>query len=274
MIVRAALGFGVAGLLAMALSFPAQAQEGKRCKGGKELYQGRCLYPDEIARAKAEAEKKRQADEARHKAEKEKRLAQEQAAKDDMACAAARRADTLDSWQHYLGDFPDGRCKPEADGRIAALAPPKPVQPTSPASASPSPAPPPVEDKSTGWLGQSPLVWIGFGIGAAGFITWGIAGGVAIGKRSTLNDECPDKVCPSSAQGDLDSAMASAHASTVGMVIGFAGSAVGVVGLLLPLFGAGDTKTGGPAPDASPSDPPVTARVMVGPGSIGLSGRF
>jgi hypothetical protein len=271
---RSALGLGVAGLLAMASAFPALAQEPKRCKGGKELYQGRCLYPDEIARAKADAEKKRQADEARHKAEKEKRLAQERAAKDDAACAAAHRTDTLASWKQYLSDFPDGRCKPEADGRVAALEPPaKPVEPPPPPTM-PDSAPPPVEDKSTGWLGQSPLVWIGFGVGAAGFLTWGIAGGVAIGKRSTLNDECPDKVCPSSAQGDLDSAMAAAHASTVGMVIGFAGSAVGIVGLLLPLFGVGDAKAESPAPEASPSEAPVSAHWVVGPGDLRLVGKF
>jgi hypothetical protein len=117
-------------------------------------------------------------------------------------------------------------------------------------------------------------MWIGIGVGAAGFLIWGIAGGVAIGKRSTLEGECSDKICPASAQGDLDSAMAAAHASTVGMVVGFAGAAVGIVGLLLPVFDSGDSKPESPEPEASPEDVPVAVRVLVGPGSIGLQGSY
>ena len=270
------IGLGLASLGAMAAPTAAHAEEAKRCKGGKQLYQGKCLYPDEIARLKADAEKKRQTDEARRKAEKDKKAAQEQAAKDDVACAEARRADTLESWQQYVADFPDGHCKQEAADRMTALAP-KPEQPPPP----PPQPPPPPPAENEGWLGQSPLVWIGFGVGAAGFLTWGIAGGVAISKRSTLDDECSsDKVCPSSAQGDLDSAMAAAHASTVGMVVGFAGSAVGIVGLLLPLIEAGAAQPDGsepgssPDPSASPADAPVAVRVLVGPGSVNLQGRF
>jgi hypothetical protein len=271
---RAWAGLAVAGLAAFALATPLHAEEGKRCKGGKQLFQGRCLYPDEIARLKAESEKKRQADEARRKAEKDKRLAQEQAARDDLACTEARQTTNADRWKQYLADFPDGRCAGEAHGRIAALAP-------RPAEPAPLPPPPPAlppepkaEQEDDSWLGPSPLVWIGFGVGAAGFLTWGIAGGVAIGKRSALDEQCPDKVCPSSAQGDLDSATAAAHASTVGMVVGFAGAAVGILGLLLPVFTATDEQAEKPTPAPSEGDAPVAVELVLAPGTVGLQGTF
>jgi hypothetical protein len=250
---------------ALGQASPASAEDAKRCKGGKELYQGRCLYPDEVQKLKVDAERKRAADAERKKAEQERKEAGERAQHDAQACSKAREADTATGWEEYSKAFPDGSCDKEATARIAALkaqqAPPPPPPPPPPAPTEP-PEPGP---------GVSPLVWIGFGVAAAGFITWGVAGGIAIGRESALAEDCPDKVCPADKQGDLDNAMTAAHVSTVGMVFGFAGAAVGVVGLLLPLFEA-KPATEPAAPDKGA--PQLELEPLISLGAVGLGGRF
>ncbi len=102
--------------------------------------------------------------------------------------------------------------------------------------------------------------WVGFGVGAAGFIVGGVTGGVTLGRVSDLDEQCPNRSCPATVQEDLDEAEVISHVSTVGFAVGGLGVAVGVVGLIL-----GDSST----------DPQqVGLEPWVGPGSAGLRGRF
>jgi hypothetical protein len=123
-----------------------------------------------------------------------------------------------------------------------------------PGPPSPAPAPP-----RKGPL--SPLVWIGFGAGAAGLIVGGVAGGVAAARAGDLEERCPDGRCDARDEAivdDYDAAFVSAHVSTAGFILAGVGVAVGVVGLFLPR---------GKAEAA-------TLLPWVGPASAGLWGRF
>lgn len=104
------------------------------------------------------------------------------------------------------------------------------------------------------------LVYGGFGVGAAGFIVGTIAGVATLSKASDLEKACNSGPCPPEQQDTIDGANNLANLSNIGFVLGFAGAAVGVVGLTL-------WKSDAPGETAS-----VTA--VVGPASAGLSGKF
>jgi hypothetical protein len=118
-------------------------------------------------------------------------------------------------------------------------------------------------DRPTGTTSSTPpLVYVGFGIAAAGVVVGGVTGVLALSKGSTLKDACPDAHCGPSQQDALHDARALGTVSTISFVVAGAGATLGVIGLL--------TK-----PSATP--PPTTgvsARLTVGLGTIGLVGSF
>lgn len=255
---------------------PAAAEDGsKRCRGGKQFYQGECRYPDEIQRLQAEAARQRAAEAARRKAEKERKAqekeAEEKKARDVVACSNARQADSLTGWQQYQTDFPDGTCAQEAAERIAALQPKQ--APTAPPPTPPPPMVPTEVEESSAEI--SPLVWIGLGVGVAGLVTFGVAGGVAMHRESKLADECPDASCAPDQQDALDKAMLSAHVSTVGLIIGGMGVTILTIGLVLP----GDDDAEGPtaaepAAEPEPQAESAALQLLLRPGSVGLRAQF
>lgn len=115
--------------------------------------------------------------------------------------------------------------------------------------------------------GVHPLVWVGFGTAAVGLTVGVITGGVAASKSSELDDECPNKVCPPERESDLDALNAVAHTSTVFLVLGGIGAAVGVVSLVV-LSADGDEDDG----DDEARAPIV--RLLAQPGGVTVSGRF
>lgn len=247
-------------------SSPAGAEE-QRCKGTKQLYAGKCLYPDEIARLQEQERQRRAAAEAaRHKAEAERAERAKKEA-DVVACDQAKKADGAADWQKYLAEHPDGSCVEQARARLTAIeaASQPAAAPTASASATDEAAPPEAEEGSSE---ISPLVWVGVALAGAGAITWGVAGGLLVGKSSELETSCPDQRCPDDRQEDLDSAKLTAHVSTVGVVVTGVGVAIGVVGLLWPLFESGDE----PAMDATTET--VSAEPWLGPGFAGVQGKF
>jgi hypothetical protein len=102
------------------------------------------------------------------------------------------------------------------------------------------------------------------GVGVAVGTVFGI---LALGKKSSLDHDCPTKsTCPSSSQGDIDGLKTDSTVSTVGFGLGIVGVAVGAV-LLATSHGHE-----GQAASSETTSPRVTA--WVGPGSIGLRGAF
>lgn len=71
--------------------------------------------------------------------------------------------------------------------------------------------------------------WVAFGVGGAAAVAAGITGGVAASKKSTLEDNCPNKQCPQSEWDTLDSANTLATTASVLIAVAGVGLAAGVV---------------------------------------------
>ncbi len=121
----------------------------------------------------------------------------------------------------------------------------------------PEPAPTTPDEADSG--GISPLVWVGFGVAGVGLIVGGITGGLAMSEGSSLDDQCAGEGCT---QDDIDSGMAVAHVSTASFAVAGVGAAVGLVGLLM---------SGSSEPEEAAG---FQIEPIVGPGSLGLQGRF
>ncbi|MGO8992738.1 MAG: hypothetical protein ACLQVI_05385 [Polyangiaceae bacterium] len=133
-----------------------------------------------------------------------------------------------------------------------------PAPATSPAPESTPQAPPP-EPKS-----KTPA-FVALGVGVVGVAVGSIFGVVALGTKSTLDGECPNKNCPSSSdQSTINSLGTQAWVSTIGFGVGIVGLGVGTVLLVTGGSSSASTKTG--------KGPHVTP--YFGPGSAGLTGTF
>lgn len=113
----------------------------------------------------------------------------------------------------------------------------------------------------------SPLVFAGFGVGAAGLIAGAVTGGLALSKAKDVHEVCPDNKClydndRAQIQADNDTAHVLANVSNVSLALGVVGVGVGIVGIFLS---GGDKK---PEPQAA------ALRVNVGVGYLGLGGAF
>jgi hypothetical protein len=116
----------------------------------------------------------------------------------------------------------------------------------------------------------SPLVWAGFGVGAAGLITGTVTGVLHLTKISSIKDRyCGGGTsCDPGYQEQVDNARTTATIADIAFGVGIAGVAVGVVGLFL-------------SPSSSDGDH-ATARVKTGPwceptigvASLGMHGGF
>ena len=106
----------------------------------------------------------------------------------------------------------------------------------------------------------SPLVYVGFGVGAAGLVVGGVAGAMSLSHAAEAKEFCANDVCAPAASEDLEASKKWGNISTIGFAVGGVGIAVGIVGL---------ATSGG-------SERPTTARVepVIGPRWTGVRGRF
>ncbi len=118
----------------------------------------------------------------------------------------------------------------------------------------------------------STLAWVGIGTGAAGLLTLGgglVVGSLAKSKESTALEGCRGegdaRVCPTSAETEIDSAASMASTANILLIAGGALAATGVV-----LFFVGGEETVG-ASSAHLRFAPVP---LVGGGGLVASGRF
>lgn len=104
---------------------------------------------------------------------------------------------------------------------------------TPAAAASPSgvPSTPPEQDVPAPG-GTSPLVYVGFGVGAAGIVVGSVTGILSLSKTSSVKDQCDGNRCPTSAEGDADSAKTLANVSNIGFGVGIIGIGLGIYGLV------------------------------------------
>jgi hypothetical protein len=107
------------------------------------------------------------------------------------------------------------------------------------------------------------LGYVALGIGGAGVVVGSIFGGLALGKKSSLDDACKVKSnCPANAQDDIDALHTDATVSTVGFVVGGVGLAAGLIVLLTTSSSAPHATTG------------FAVHPVVTPGSVGAWGSF
>jgi hypothetical protein len=150
------------------------------------------------------------------------------------------------------------------------------VDPTAVASAAPLPAgattlaasTAPVAPASTDGSGgpsRGPAI-AAFAVGGVGLVVGTVFGVLALGSKSTLDSECVNKTCASSAQSDIDSLSSKATVSTIGFGVGIAGVAVGAI--LLAVQHGGEKSAAAaqaPRPHWSP---------WIGAGTAGVGGTF
>jgi hypothetical protein len=142
------------------------------------------------------------------------------------------------------------------DPNYKAAPPPPPVGPTI-TNAVPT-LPPAGDDgpRVPAWA------WAGYGVGAAGLLGGGIAGGIALSKKGSLG--CGGTVfCKPDQQSAIDSVKAASTASTILFVVGGVGAAVGIAGTVYGL-----------TRDGAKDKTSWTLTPRVGLASVGLEGTF
>ena len=143
----------------------------------------------------------------------------------------------------------------DPNAAAAAAPPPTPAAPVRPAT--PISHPPSVPESK-----PKTAAYVLLGVGAAGLVTGGVTGVMALGKKNDL--DCPDKECPPGTQQDnLDSAKTLALVSTIGFGVGIAGAVVGTILLV----------SGGKSESPQTATLPRT-RPYVRGNTIGLEGSF
>lgn len=136
-----------------------------------------------------------------------------------------------------------------------------------------TPLPPPPPDGNDSELPNNGLMWAGYGA-AAGFIVIGsVTGGVSLAAASDAKAQCTGNICPTTAESDGSTSLATAHVSTVSFILAAVGAGVGTYGLL---WGEGGLLNSGH--DAGGADAASSTAVdlapIVAPGFVGVTGRF
>ena len=151
-------------------------------------------------------------------------------------------------------------------GDVPAVAPGAVSAPASSSDGSKTEAPsaatvPPGGDAGTS-QSTSSLAYVGFGVGAVGFVAGGITGALAFSKAGAAQDQCTDNICPPNAQSDIDSSKSMGTISTISFAVGVVGAAVGIYGLMSP------------SEPESPAASRIRVQPAVGLGNVGLMGQF
>jgi hypothetical protein len=164
----------------------------------------------------------------------------------------------------------------ENDPNAAAAAATGPAAPvTGPAAPAGGVSAPPAESEG----GGSSVKTIGIvlmGVGAAGLAAGAITGIMAMGKHSSLSDECPDGKCAEDKQSDIDGYKTLGTVSTVGFIAGGVLAAGGAV-----LFFTAP-KEGSRSASLEPwialphrrAEPRAFVSPVIGPLSVGAVGTF
>jgi hypothetical protein len=153
----------------------------------------------------------------------------------------------------------------ETDNKVAALqfAPPVAVAPPPP-SIETTPLPPPQKDQQKPKTGSSQrtLGWVVLTLGGIGVGVGAVTGIMASGKKSDLENVCPDLThCPESSRGDVDSYNNLRTVSSIGFIAGGVGVAAGLVLVFT-------------APKSAPEQSRRRVQPFVGLGTAGVRGAF
>lgn len=124
------------------------------------------------------------------------------------------------------------------------------------------------------------LIFGGFGLGIVGVGVGSVTGLMSISKVSDVKQGCPNNVCPTTSQGDIDSAKSLGTISTIAFIAGGLGIGAGIIGLVLQSKQS-STESAPPAgtsassgSSASSAKTTLTLRPDVGPTWLGMHGSF
>ncbi len=139
---------------------------------------------------------------------------------------------------------------------------PAPAPVTAPQPLMPEQQPPPPASASSN--SAKTIGYVLIGVGAAGVVTGGITGAMALQKKGDL--DCPDNHCGGAQKDDFDSAKSLALVSTISFAVGIPAVAVGTVLLL----------TSGSSQQKASQKPPrhFAAKPYFGATSAGVVGEF
>jgi hypothetical protein len=107
--------------------------------------------------------------------------------------------------------------------------------------------------------------FIAIGVGGAGLIVGAVTGGLAMGKHSKLEDNCPGGQCPPDQQDNLDSFHTLGTVSTVGFIAGGVLAAAGIVLVVVGSLGGSSEEEGADS---------ALLTTEIGPGHINAKLRF
>ena len=111
------------------------------------------------------------------------------------------------------------------------------------------------------------LMWIGFGVGAAGIAAGGVTGSLSLSRVASAKKHCDGNNCRPEAQSDIDGANVLANVSNVAFAVGAVGLGVGVWQFL-------ETRGAPSEAPAAAAASGVRAAVSVGPGGVEVLGTF
>lgn len=121
--------------------------------------------------------------------------------------------------------------------------------------------PPVAPPRPSGGVSRN-LAWIGFGVGAVGFIGLAAFGGLASSAFSDIESRCGGAPCPASEQGTIDSGRTYQTLANVSLGVGVAGVVAGAVLLLV-----------GRPPERAPATAPRVS-LQLGDRALGVAGVF
>ena len=114
--------------------------------------------------------------------------------------------------------------------------------------------------KDTGGGGDyRTYAYIAGGVGAVGLVAFGVFGGLAASRYSTIKDECGGRPCPESKRDLVEGGQTYQTVANVSLVVGIIGVGAGVTLFLL-------------SKPKSPSE--GTTSAVIGPSYLGLQGTF
>jgi hypothetical protein len=116
------------------------------------------------------------------------------------------------------------------------------------------------------------LIFGGFGLGIVGVGVGSVTGLMSISKVNDVKQGCPNNVCPTTSQGDIDSAKSLGTISTIAFIAGGVGVGAGIIGLVLQSKQSATESA--PGTSASSAKTTLTVRPDVGPTWLGLHGSF
>jgi hypothetical protein len=131
-----------------------------------------------------------------------------------------------------------------------------------------APEPPKIDEQPSSALPKI-LVFGGFGLGLVGVGVGTVTGLMSISQVNDVRKDCVGDVCKPSRQSDIDAAQSLGTISTVAFIVGGAGIAAGVIGLVLSGKQSTEPPPGTSAKGARPTFVPD-----VGPTWVGAHGTF